>query len=373
MRSSDRDPAAARRRPVRRIAAVAVALVLLAIAASTSRQRLPDSFYYERIAAQTIVPGCAEIHCFRPLVPWTLGLLPPGLAKWKAYAALCDVGAGLAVFDLCLLFGLTARASAIASSLSMFGFGSLYTLFEPFTSDPLMFWFAPLTTRALLSDRFGQAGALTCLGVFAKEFVVAPIVIVALAAARARQWMRVRRAVAVATLAFFVWLGLHYWLMHAYGYTYGDNKSPRLSSGSYLVFWLTHESLRASFAAMFVEFGALYLLIPFGFHRAPQRLRQLAVAAIPIACVFAYVQQPDRALWNFHYLTSPLAAVVLEGLPNPLVIAFVLLFAVSNMRIGAQIMAIPSARYAIGLTVVLAVVAVATDLRHHRAVVRSSC
>src|SRR5262249_38905016 len=316
------------------IFAAALALLLIAIAAAASPQRLPDSFYYERVAAQKIVPGCSEIHCFRPLVPWVLGLLPPGVTKWKVYAALCNVAAALAVFDLCLLFGMPRRASAIAASLSAVGFGALYTLFEPFTSDPLMFWLAPLATRELLRDRFTSAAALTSIGVLAKEFVVAPSVIVAIADVRAGRWSHGRRAVGVAAVGFGVWLALHYWLSHAFGYTYGDNKSPRLSTGSYLVFWLTHESVGASAAALFVEFGALYLLIPFGFARAPAMLRQLSIAAIPIACVFAYVQQPDRALWNFHYLTSPLAALALERLPSPLIVAFVALFGVSNMRIG---------------------------------------
>jgi len=239
-------------------AAIGLAVVLGAIAAAASPLRLPDSYYYERIAARTIIPGCAEIHCFRPLVPWTLGLLPPAVAKWKAYAVLCNVGAAMAVFDLCLIVGMTARASILAASLSAFGFGSLYTLFEPFTSDPLMFWVAPLTTRWLLQDRVARAGALTCLGVFAKEFVVAPIVIVVLADARAGRWARARRAAAAAAIAFSFWLALQYGFMHAFGYSYGDNKSPKLSSGGYLVFWLQHESLRASMAAMFVEFGALY-------------------------------------------------------------------------------------------------------------------
>jgi hypothetical protein len=353
-------------------AAIGLAVVLGAIAAAASPLRLPDSYYYERIAARTIIPGCAEIHCFRPLVPWTLGLLPPAVAKWKAYAVLCNVGAAMAVFDLCLIVGMTTRASILAASLSAFGFGSLYTLFEPFTSDPLMFWVAPLTTRWLLQDRVVRAGALTCLGVFAKEFVVAPIVIVVLADARAGRWARARRAAAAAAIAFAVWLALQYGFMHAFGYSYGDNKSPKLSSGGYLVFWLQHESLRASMAAMFVEFGALYLLIPFGFLKAPRPLRELAVAAIPVACIFAYVQQPDRALWNFHFLTSPLSALVLEGLPNPLAIAFVLLFGLANLRIGAQVSFVPEARYALALTVVLAVVAIVADRRRRVMTVRSA-
>ena len=119
-------------------AAAGLAAILGAIAVAASPLRLPDSYYYERIAAQTIIPGCAEIHCFRPLVPWVLGLLPATVAKWKAYAVFCDVAAAFAVFDLCLVLGMTKRASTLALVLSAFGFGSLYTLFEPFTADSLM-------------------------------------------------------------------------------------------------------------------------------------------------------------------------------------------------------------------------------------------
>jgi hypothetical protein len=354
-------------RRLRRAAAAAVLTAVLGvIAAAASPLRLPDSYYYERIAAQTIIPNCAEIHCFRPLVPWTLGLLPPGVAKWKAYAAVSNAGAAFAVFDLCVLLGMTARAALIAGALSAFGFGSLYTLFEPFTSDPLMFWLSPVTTRWALQNRFVRAGALTCLGVFAKEFVVAPLVIVGLADARASRWADARRVAVAAAVAFVVWLGMQFWFMHAYGYTYGDNKSPRLASGGYLVFWLRHETLRGALSAMFVEFGALYLLIPAGFRKAPPALKALAVAAIPIACIFGYVQQPDRALWNFHYLTSPLAALVLESLPTSLAVAFVAAFGVSNLRIGAQVGAAPEARYAVAVTVAIAVLAIRASRRRAR-------
>jgi hypothetical protein len=347
--------------------AIALAAVLGAIAAAASTQRLPDSYYYERIAAQTIIPGCAEIHCFRPLVPWMLGLLPPSLAKWKAYAAFSNVGAALAVYDLCLVFGMTTRASVLAGSLSAFGFGSLYTLFEPFTADPLMFWFSPLVTRWLLQDRFLRAGGLAALGVFAKEFVVAPMVIVTLADVRGGRWTHARRTAAAAAVGFGLWLAMQFWFMHAYGYSYGDNKSPRIASGGYLVFWLQHETVRGAAAAMAVEFGALYLLIPFGFRKAPASLRALAVAAIPIACIFGYVQQPDRALWNFHFIATPLSALVIDALPNVLAVAFVLLFGLSNLRIGAQVSSVPEARYAVALTVMLAVLAIALDYRRNGA------
>ena len=334
-----------------------------AIAAAASPLRLPDSYYYERIAAQTIVPGCAEIHCFRPLVPWALGLFPPTIVKWKAYAALCNTGAAIAVFDLCLVLGLTTRQSLLAGAISTFGFGSMYTLYEPFTSDPLMFFLGPLVTRWLLQERAALAAGAAILGVFAKEFVVAPIVIVGLAAARARRWPAVGRAAAAATVAFAVWLGLQFFFMYVVGYTYGENHSPKIFEGGYVVYWLRHETARGAAAAMLVEFGALYLLIPFGFLKAPRALRDLAIAAIPIACIFGYVQQPDRALWNFHYLTSPLSALVLDALSTPLAVTFVALYGFSNLRIGAQVLSVPAARYAVAVSVLVALAAIGMSYR----------
>jgi hypothetical protein len=192
-------------------------------------------------------------------------------------------------------------------------------------------------------------------------------VIVALADARASRWPHARRAAAVAAVGFLVWLGLQFWFMYVLGYSYGDNKSPQLASGGYLVFWLRHETARGALSAMFVEFGALYLLMPFGYLRAPRRLQELALAAIPIACIFGYVQQPDRALWNFHFIVTPLAAVALEALPNVFAAAFVLLFGLSYLRIGAQITAVPEARYAVALTVALAIAAIAAGWRRSAA------
>lgn len=125
----------------RRAAAYLALVVLLAgIAVFASRMRMPDTFFYTRAAERMINPGCAEIHCFRVLVPWVLGALPgPPVVRWKGYAVVLNAAAALAVFDLCLLLGLSRRASLIAAFLTAFGFGSLYTLFEPYTSDPVMF------------------------------------------------------------------------------------------------------------------------------------------------------------------------------------------------------------------------------------------
>ena len=336
---------------------VAAAVALAAIAASASHARMPDSYWYTSMAERPIIPGCSSIACFRVLVSWAMWLLPGIELKWRIYAVIFNALAGLAVFDLSLRLGLSRRAAAIAMALSTFGFGSLWTLFEPFNSDPLIFFLSPLLTRWLLEGRAALVFVVTSVGVLAKEFIVAPLAIFALAEAWLHRWPQAVRTACIATGAFVVWLGLQFSLIHWYGYNYAGNASAKIGSGGYLWFWLTHEPLTTSLMAQFVEFGALYFVMPVGFVKAPPPLKALTVGAIPIACVFCYVQQPDRALWNFHFLTSPLSAIVLERLSNRMVVAFVGLFLLANLRVGAQVSFVPAARYALAASTLIGLMA----------------
>jgi hypothetical protein len=161
---------------------LAFAIALAVVGFISSRVQLPDNRFYLQASERMINPGCAEIHCFRVLVPWTIGVLPGNeIVKWKAYAVLANAGAALAVFDLCLFFGLTRRASIVAGALSAFGFSSFGTIWQPYQSDPLMFWWAPIVMRWALEDRMAAAGLLASVGVFAKEFIVVPLGIAGIA------------------------------------------------------------------------------------------------------------------------------------------------------------------------------------------------
>jgi hypothetical protein len=315
------------------------------------------------MADQPIVEGCSSIACFRVLVPWAMWTVPGVELKWRVYAVAFNALAGLSVLDLSGHFGLSRRACITAMALSAFGFGSLWTLFDPFNSDPLIFFLSPLLTRWLLEGRLTLVFLFTVAGVFAKEFAVAPLAIYALAMSWRRRWSQAIRATALAAGAFVVWLGLQFWLMHWHGYIYAGNSSAKIGSGGYLWFWLTHEPLSTSLMAQFVEFGALYLLIPAGYLKAPPNLKALAIGAVPVACVFCYVQQPDRALWNFHFLTSPLSAIALECVSAPIAALFVALFALANLRVGAQVSFAPAARYALAASTVLACVAIVSAAR----------
>ena len=352
-----------------RAAAFTLLVALLGtISFFASRQRMPDSYWYTNTAERTIVPGCAEIHCYRVLVPWIVGVLPgTTFLKWRAYSVVVNALAAIAVSDLALAFGLSRRAATIAMFTSALGFGAQFTIYDPFNADPLMFFLSPLVTRWLLERRWRASAAVACVAVLAKEFVVAPIVIFGLASARAADWLTARRAFAIAGAAFAIWVGVQAFLTMHFGYSYGGNPSTHLASGGYLWFWLTHESVRQSVFAQFAEFGALYLLAPVGWRRAPVVLKALTIAAVPVACVFAYVQQPDRALWNFHFLVSPLAALALEPAGAALTALFLTTFGLANLRIGSQVEFLPQARFPLVISLAIAVATVTLNVRQQRA------
>jgi hypothetical protein len=119
----------------------------------------------------------------------------------------------------------------------------------------------------------------------------------------------------------------------------------------------------AAISSLVSEFGAVYLLIPFGWISAPRTLKQLSIAAVPFAAFLAYVEQPDRALWNFHFLAFPLAAIVLDDLPATARWAFVGFYALANARVGAQLEIAPPARFPLAVSAAIAVAAVALHWR----------
>jgi hypothetical protein len=296
----------------------------------------------------------------------TLHLFPGSYdVRWKSYAALCNAAAAVALMPLCLAFGLSRRTALIASAVSASGFGSLYTLHDPFTSDPLMFVMGPVLTYQLSTDRIARAGVTAVIGVFAKEFAAAPVYAFAACAFVERRWLTALRAVVAGNYAFLTWVALTVSLMLGAHYTWGRNGvgSANFSEGAALAMWLREQSWRGVASAMFNEFGALYLLVPVGFVFAPPRLRRLALVSVPIAAVFCIVQQPDRALWNFHYLIVPCAAIVLAAAPPVLAWTTVALFAVGNLRLGAQLPIAAVSHVAIVGSLVLAAATAVLALR----------
>lgn len=334
---------------------------------SPAPDRATDRPVYERTAEEFVVTDCADLHCFRVLMPWVLGSLPgPSLPKWKAYAVLANATAAIGVLALSLAWALPLRAAVMAATLSAFGFGSLYTLHDVFTSDPLMFALGPVAVLLLLRERFAFAALVASIGVIAKEFAAAPVYVFAAAAMLQRRFPAALKALAAANCGLIVWLLLQFTLMLRFNYGYGDSPSTHLGSGGYLAKWLSEQSPRGAAIAMFNEFGVLWMLAPIGLFLATPAIRAFAFASIPVALVFGYVQQPDRALWNFHFVVTPLAALVLHRLPAIAAWATIAFFAIANLRVGAQLMFVPAARGALAATVVIAVVGMFWSWRNGR-------
>ena len=341
-----------------RFAGVFVALAIVA-ALSPAPDRVTDREVYEKTEARTIVPDCSDLHCFRVLVPWVLGALPgPSPIKWKAYSVACNAAAAAGVFMLCLTLGFSRRAASFACVLAAAGFGGLYTLHDPYTSDPLMYALGPILTTALITGRFVAAGVVASIAVLAKEFAAAPLYIFAGASTLGGRWRNALHAFVAGNFAFIVWIVFTLTLMLKFNYSYGY-ASVTFSKGAVIGLWLDRLSPRGAASAMFNEFGPLYLLAPAGIWFAPADLRRLAIAALPVAAAIAYVQQPDRALWNFHFLVVPFGALVLERAGDGLAAATLATFAIGNLKVGAQLPWIPAARVWLAASCACAAVAIA--------------
>src|SRR5262249_35275729 len=146
---------------------------------------------------------------------------------------------------LALAFGASGRGATLAMVLSAFGFGSTYTLFDPFTADPLMYWLGPLITLELLRRRLTLAAVVSAIGVFGKEFAAAPLAMFAALEAWRRDVTRALQTLAWANLVFILWLVWQLVLIVRFNYGYGDNPSTDLLHGGYLAFWWSHGSPRA--------------------------------------------------------------------------------------------------------------------------------
>lgn len=314
---------------------ITIALLLGLCAAGAHAPSSSDSDVYQAIGRHFVVLDCHDVHCSRVLVASILEHLPgPSLLKWKAYAVIAVAAAALTIGRLCLVLGLSSRAAGLATWVAAFGYGPLQAIFDPYTSDPMMYLLGPLMIADLLTDRLGRATLLGSVGVLAKEFAAAPFWIFALVASLQRRWETAARVLLAAVAVSLIWLALQIVLMTMYNYSYGGNPSVNLTGGGYFAVWVSALGPRLAAVYLFMSFGPLYVLAFAGLRRADSRLRLLALASLPAAAVFAYVQQPDRALANFQFVMIPLAMLVLEELPDRMCWAFVLCFGAANFRLG---------------------------------------
>ena len=345
------------RRPV--VQFVAIAIVSAVIAAAAPHPASDDRGLYEDLGRQIPLPDCWNLACGRVLVAGVLEHLPGGSElRWKTYAVLANAGASVAVGRFAVVIGLSSRSGQLASWIAAVGFGSLYTLFDPYTSDPLMYLMGPALSILLLRGWRAGAGLLGGVAVFAKEFAAVPLWMFTIVAALERRWEEATKTLLTAMTVTLVWFGSLTFLMAFYNYGFGENKSVDLLHGGYLGLWLSSVGVSGAVKYLFMVFGALYVLFPAGFQRSPRKLQRLVIASVPAAVVFLYVQQPERALWNFHFVVIAVAVAALAALPEWAAWLFVICFGITNLRFGAQLLTASAGRLALVMSLLLAGAAV---------------
>ena len=97
------------------------------------------------------------------------------IVKWKTYAVLANAVGAVAVWRLSLLFGLSSTAALGAMWLSALGAGTLYSLFDAYTCDPLMYMLGPVMSIWLWRGQYIRASVAGMVGILAKEFAAAPL------------------------------------------------------------------------------------------------------------------------------------------------------------------------------------------------------
>lgn len=311
-----------------------LALALGAIAYGLSPSYETDRDTYEQVGRRIVIQDCSNLHCTRVLVAWVIEQLPgDSILKWKSYAVLGNLLGAWGIFALSRRFGLDLGASRAAAVMSALGPGAQLTALDPHTSDPLIYGAVPWLVLLLLDGRFAVVAACAALGVWAKEFAVAPLWIFALFGILQRRRDIAVKSATGAAVASAVWIGLQLWFILAYNYSYGGNSSARILEGGYLLTWIKWIGPLQAIGAMVLHFGPLAVLAAAGWRHSSRLLRMLAISSLPAALAFAYVQQPDRAIWNFQFVLLPLAAATLQAAPAWLRATWLVSFAISHLPI----------------------------------------
>ena len=314
-----------------------------------------DKEIYERVSRELFVGDGCDIHCFRVLVPWTLGKFPgESRVKWRAYAVLCEAAAACVMAIWVLRFGVSERTARQIAWLTAGGTGGLYTLFDPYTADPLMHLAGPLLMLLAMSGAWVVTLIAAVIGVFGKEFTVVPVVVAALTRFLQRRLGDAAKLFGIAATAFATWaywqLTLRSWVRYDTSATPGSY----LLSGSYLGVWLTQLTPQLIVISLLGALGALWILWPVGLWIGRGEVRQITWAALLPLAAFNYVQQPDRALWNFAFIAMPAAALVLDRVGPALGWCLVAAELVVGLRLGAQLQQVPPLRLTLVVTFALA-------------------
>ena len=315
--------------------ALAVAPTLAAIAwLAPSPWYLTERDIFQRLGREFFIQDCSSLHCTRVLMSWILEQLPgPSLLKWKVYAVAGGTIAAAGAASLARHLGLPVRVAQWSAWLVAFGSGVQITLFDPYGPDPFIYAATPWMLLWILQGRVWLAASIGTVGVFAKEFAAAPLWIGVAYALLARRRDLVWPCAAAAMAATSVWVMLQIALILRFNYSYGGNPSALVFEGGYITRWIQQLGPSQSLGALAVHVVPLVMLAWAAWRLAPRALQQLALASIPPLLVLVYVQQPDRAVWNFQAVLAPLGALQLASAALSSACLFMGGYIASNVRV----------------------------------------
>lgn len=319
--------------------ALTVAPTLAVIAAlAPSPWYITERDIFQQIGREFFVHDCSSLHCTRVLVSWILEQLPgPSLLKWKVYAVAGGTAAAAGAAALGRQLGLGARAAQWSAWLVALGAGVQITLFDPYGPDPFIYAITPWMLLWVLQQRIALAAAVAAVGVFAKEFAAAPLWIGAGYAVLARRSDLAWRCATAAMIATLIWVVLQIAVILRFNYSYGGSPSALVFEGGNFTRWFRLLGPVQSLGALALHVLPLVALAAAACRRAPRQLQKLAIASVPAWLALMYVQQPDRAIFNFQSVLAPLAALRLETAAPAFTWVFIIGYAVSNIRVVPDI------------------------------------
>ncbi len=189
----------------------------------------------------------------------------------------------------------------------------------------------------VIQDRMALAASLAAVGVFAKEFAAAPLWIGVGYAILARRRELFWRCSAAAVTVTLIWVALQIALILRFNYSYGGSASALVFEGGNFTRWFRLLGPTQSLGALAVHVVPVVALATVAVRRAPRQLQHLALASIPPLLALVYVQQPDRAIWNFQPVLASLAALPLVAASPAFAWTFVAGYASSNLRVVPQV------------------------------------
>jgi len=169
-----------------------------------------------------------------------------------------------------------------------------------------------------------------------------------------QRWPEMRRLAIAAMLVIAIWAGWQIFARMQWHYITGPTYSADLTKGGYVAFWMITLSTTLVLTLIAFVFGGIWLLWPAGLWWGPRELRQVTLASMPGLLVLNSLQQPDRALWNFAFLVMPAAAVVLDRVPAAWGWILVGVQLLINLRFGAQLLMLPSAKLSLPAAIIVA-------------------